>query len=383
MDFPFEHQTERENKPMHENRKQYLNPTNPAFNPILNPYYAGAPLPPYNPTQVYNVRMPFAYPLPQPPGMWGCRPLDHGQSSEKNPKQSSELPGKESVDPPSEKMSLMMADGGMPSIRGLGMRLGTGVGAAAVGAYPQPQGQREQYSWQQRSNVFQCMFNRDPYQPNHHRNVNHEDEELPSEDIHAWRHKIPSDLGQAHTAAPTNRPSANLRPAIANTFGPGTAYDFVPPGRAPNTWWKRLRPRRQIDVQSTKNKPRLPDLARLSPSHNIQQNLPRTHGDIPPQNAPYVRDRFREKEEKRRQRAAKRHKRQRRMTEQTKSAGLSSEALARTDARDWPKGMGNDQLRGRSRTMIKDWVTKVRGSGKIQVSCRDIGLKHYQLLKLF
>lgn len=71
------------------------------------------------------------------------------------------------------------------------------------------------------------------------------------------------------------------------------------------------------------------------------------------------------------------------MTEQTKSAGLSSEALARTDARDWPKGMGNDQLRGRSRTMIKDWVTKVRGSGKIQVSCRDIGLKHYQLLKLF
>lgn len=148
-------------------------------------------------------------------------------------------------------------------------------------------------------------------------------------------------------------------------------------------WWKRLMPRRQIDEQSKRNKPRLPDPTPLPPFHNVQQNLLRTHADISPQKVPYVRDRVREKEQRRRQRAGGRNERQKRMTEQLKIAGLSREALAKTDARDWPKSMGNDRLRGRPRTMVKDWVTKVKKSGRIQVNCRDISQKQYQLLTLF
>lgn len=383
-DVPFEHQRKRENQPMHENRKQYLSSTNPAFNPTLNPYYTVAPLSPYNPTQMCNIQVPFTYPQPQPPGIWGYKPLNHDQNVEQVPRQGPESPEKESLDPPSEEISPMMADGNTPPIRGFGMGLGTGVGAAAAGAYPQPPGQRQQHSWQQRSNIFQRMFSRDPYQPNRYRNLNHEDEELPSEDIHAWRRKIPSSpAGRAPTAASTHRPSTNPRPIIANTFGLGAAYDFASPGRAPNMWWKRLMPRRQIDEQSKRNKPRLPDPAPLPPFHNVQQNLLRTHADISPHKVPYVRDRVREKEQKRRQRAAGRNERQKRMTEQLKIAGLSREALAKTDARDWPKSMGNDRLRGRPRTMVKDWVTKVKKSGRIQVNCRDISQKQHQLLTLF
>nr|KIR47583.1 hypothetical protein I312_03350 [Cryptococcus bacillisporus CA1280] len=96
---------EKGNQPMYGNWKQNLNSANPVFNPTINPYYAGAPLPRHNPTEVYNVRMPFAYPQPQPPEMWVYRPLDHGQRAEQVQKKGPESLGKESVDPPSEKMT--------------------------------------------------------------------------------------------------------------------------------------------------------------------------------------------------------------------------------------------------------------------------------------
>lgn len=91
---------------------------------------------------------------------------------------------------------------------------------------------------------------------------------------------------------------------------------------------------RQTDEQSMRKKLRLPDPAPLDSPRNTQQNLPRNQADTLPNRAPYVRDRIREKEEKRRQRAGKRNERQRPMAEQSKSAQLSRGALERTDERD-------------------------------------------------
>lgn len=215
------HEKEKENQPMYGNWKQNLNSANPAFNPTLNPYYAGARFPRHNPTEVYNVRMPFAYPQPQPPEMGVYRPLDHGQRAEQVQEKSPESLGKESVDPPSEKMSPVVADDNMPPTGGFGMRLGMGVKASVgVGAYPQSPGQRRQYPWQQGRNIFQRMFNRNAYQFTS-QNTSPVNGELPSEDIHAWRRKIP--VGRAPTAVQKNRPRTYTRPTIANTFGRGTA----------------------------------------------------------------------------------------------------------------------------------------------------------------
>ncbi|KIR71895.1 hypothetical protein I310_04579 [Cryptococcus deuterogattii CA1014] len=282
---------------MYGNWKQNLNSANPAFNPTFNPYYAGARFPRHNPTEVYNVRMPFAYPQPQPPEMRVYRPLDHGQRAEQVQKKSPESLGKESVDPPSEKMSPVVADDNMPPTGGFGMRLGMGVRSSVGGR-----------------NIFQRMFNRDAYQFTS-QNTSPVNGELPSEDIHAWRRKIP--VGRAPTPVQKNRPRTYTRPTIANTFGRGTAYDPARPWRVPDRWWERLMSTRQTDEQSMRKKLRLPDPA--SP------RFP---------SAPYLRDRIREKEEKRRQRAGKRNERQRPMAEQSKSAQLSRGALERTDERD-------------------------------------------------
>lgn len=291
---------------MYGNWKQNLNSANPVFNPTINPYYAGAPLPRHNPTEVYNVRMPFAYPQPQPPEMWVYRPLDHSQRAEQVQKKGPESLGKESVDPPSEKMSPVVADDNISPTGGF-VRAAVGVGAC-----PQSPGQRRQCPWQQRRNIFEPMFNRDSYQFTS-RNTSPVNGELPSEDFLAWRRKIP--VGRAPTAVQKNCPSTSTRPAIANTFGRGTAYDPARPGMVPDRWWEKLMSTRQTDEQSTRKKLRLLDPAPLDPPRNTQQKPPRNQADTLPHKAPYLRNRIREKEEKRRQRAVKRDERQRRMAD--------------------------------------------------------------------
>lgn len=124
----------------------------------------------------------------------------------------------------------------------------------------------------------------------------------------------------------------------------------------------------QTDEQSTRKKLRLPDPAPLDLPRNTQQNRPRNQADTLRHKVPYLRNRIREKEEKRRQRTVKRNERQRLMSEQSKNDQLSRGAFERTDERDWPKDTRNDQLRERSTKKVKDWLTKVRRSGRIQVS---------------
>ncbi|OCF74113.1 hypothetical protein I204_04483 [Kwoniella mangroviensis CBS 8886] len=418
--------------PPDQQAQQQHHPAGPA--PYYNPYYSGATLPAYAAAmpQVYNMLSPpMAYPQPGLPA-WGgpagqYRPAQRGMMAQHPPPIDPASPDRESVDPPSD-----MNPPPQPQIQPQPAQQPFQGYPPQMMGYPPQQGY---WNGMTRPSIWQRMFRK----PSH--GQGQEEDNIGPDDsvtIRNWRKGVRPG-GRAPTMLPNVTPQRGAptfvppRPTLADTAYPGTGMGMgmgimgTPSGpgttlynarggysmvRSPRergggregtpSVWEKLMYRRQTEEAIYRSPPRknrrdLPDPAPspspLGPRKNVlsrsrsrtrevTKDRPRyeddtTRGRRDKDNRYVIRQK--EKDERRRQRSLRRD--QRATAQQTQRQGLSREQFLYADERDRPGDLGMGLARGRSGTLVGEWVGKFgRGrTGQQELSTeimeRSIGLQ--------
>ncbi|WWD03497.1 hypothetical protein V865_001549 [Kwoniella europaea PYCC6329] len=418
--------------PPDQQAQQQHHPAGPA--PYYNPYYSGATLPAYAAAmpQVYNMLSPpMAYPQPGLPA-WGgptgqYRPAQRGMMAQHPPPIDPASPARESVDPPSD-----MDPPPQPQTQPQPTQQPYQGYPPQMMGYPPQQGY---WNGMTRPSIWQRMFRR----PSQGQDGGQGEDNIGPDDsvtIRNWRKGVQPG-GRAPTMLPNVTPQGGVptvvppRPTLANTAYPGTGMGMgmmgtpsgpgttlynarggYPMARSPRergrgregtpSVWEKLLYRRQTEEAVYRTPPRknrrdLPDPAPSSSHLGARKNIfnrsrsrevtkirPRYEDDTirgrRNKDDKYV-IRQKEKDERRRQRSLRRD--QRATAQQTQrqgpGQGLRREQFLYADERDRPGDLGLAPARGRSGTLVREWVGKFgRGRNGQQFPNSESQVRNYQ-----
>ncbi|WWC94727.1 hypothetical protein V866_001575 [Kwoniella sp. B9012] len=418
--------------PPDQQAQQQHHPAGPA--PFYNPYYSGATLPAYAAAmpQVYNMLSPpVAYPQPGLPA-WGgptgqYRPAQRGVMAQHPPPIDPASPARESVDPPSD-----MDPPPQPQIQHQPTQQPYQGYPPLMMGYPPQQGF---WNGMTRPSIWQRMFRR----PSQGQGQGQGEDNIGPDDsvtIRNWRKGVQPG-GRAPTMLPNVTPQRGVptvvppRPTLANTAYPGTGMGMgmmgspsgpgttlynarggYPMARSPRqrgrgregtpSVWEKLMYRRQTEEAIYRSPPRknrrnLPDPVPSPSPLGARKNIcnrsrfgegtkirPRYEDDSTRRRRDkddrYV-IRQKEKDERRRQRSLRRD--QRATAQQThgegQGQGLRREQFLYADERDRPGDLGSAPARGRSGTLVGEWVGRFgRGRSGQQFPNSESQVKNYQ-----